>query len=528
MKKLFLILNLVVSINLLSMAPRGLLELSSVDVELFPSYDALEQTQAEVKRHGKAKTKVETIKIPKTVASKFRKLKEHCNGKPFVFVTDNQIAFEYLLGIAHATNMDGVVAQLDTQSVVDVLRMAVCLGFDNLDPIVSEVASKLALIDCGKLLSLPDDVQGLVAKSWVRENMAELACKFQSRIGKLGYCNYGLFLKDSRLIVIAKIRNDLIVEVYEGEGRWSSQKIECAGSITSVALSEDKKMIVTGGDKGEIIVWNYEFRIWSSHKLKDWNISSEFVRSVALSEDKRMIVTGAENCWKGNGEIIVWSDEGGRWSSQKLECDIGPVDSVALSKDKKMIVAGGDHGVIVCNYEGGRWSSSQTFNLSCAGIKSVVLSEDKKMIVAGGYGFFNENGRLAILSDKGEGWNCCTIRDGISIKSVALSKDKKMIVAGGKDHDIMIWSHESGEWRGQKLKGPGGCVALSEDKRTIFSVLDDVFIWNLPTKEDLTLPIVYTIAKDKLSECEKRLLRSKINIDKTHQALAKDIKKKLW
>jgi WD40 repeat protein len=537
MKKLFLILNLVVNINLLCMASMGLLELpgheqvANVDVEFFSSLDVLKQVQ-------KAKTKSETIKIPKTVASKFQMLAdqmlEYSKDNPLVVIAEDKDAFNNLLEIAKASNIDAAAAAVNKICVPDlaaVLELANYLNFENLGLIVSAVASKLgridlAWIDWEKLLGLPYLAQELVVKNWAESNRANLV-----EIGKqelMGHTREveSVAISDGKRIVSAGCDGKVIVWDLEEGGGWNKQELESHPCyICSVAISEDSKRIVSsGGYDRKVIVWDLEEG--AGYVNQELEGHTCWVRSVAISEDSKRIVSGGDD-----RKVIVWDlQEGGGYVKQELKGHTKNVLSVAISEDGNRMVSGGEDGkVIVWDLEEGIGYVKQELESHPCSIYSVAISQDgKKIVSAGSYG-------KVIVWDLQEGGNW--IKQELLghtgwVESVAISEDCKRIVSGGEDRKVIVWDLQEGiGYVKQELEGHTDSVysvALSQDSKRVVSSGDDfkVIVWNLLTEEDLTLPIICAIAKEGFSEDEKKLLLAEIDFEKIPHAL-KHLKNKL-
>jgi WD40 repeat protein len=527
MKKLFLILNLVATVNLMCMAPMGLLELpehANIDVEFFSSLKEFERIQ-------KAKTKIETIKIPKTVASKFQMLADQmleCSeNDPLTVIAEDRDAFNNLLAIAEASNIDAAAAVVNKIGVPDlpaVLELANYLNFKNLDLIVSAVVSNLtqiglAQIDWEKLFNLPYLAQDLVVKNWAENNRAKLVeMGKQELLGHTRWVNSVALSKDNKRIVSAGRDSKVIVWDLQEDGSWGKHLLKGhTDFVNSVALSKDSKKIVAAGSDGKVIVWDLqEDGSWGKHLLEG---HTGCVCSVAISEDGNRIVSGGSDY-----KVIVWDlEEGTGYVKHLLEGHTDWVNSVAISEDGKRIVSGGcDKRVIVWDLEeGGGWNK-QELEGHARWVNSVALSKDSKMIVSGG------GDRKVIVWDLQESGGYVKWELGGHtnfVLSVAISQDLKRIVSAGNDRKVIVWNlQEGGGYVKHLLEGHTSSVnsvAISQDGKRIVSGGDDnkVIVWDLLTEYDLTLPIICAIAKDNLSAAEKKLLLAKIDFEKIPHVL---------
>jgi WD40 repeat protein len=532
MKKLFLILNLVVNINLLCMAPMGLLELpgheqvANVDVEFFSSLDVLKQVQ-------KAKTKAETIKIPKTVASKFQMLAdqmlEYSKDNPLVVIAEDKDAFNNLLVIAEASNVGAISAAVNKLGVPDlaaVLELANYLNFENLDLIVSAMASNLTQIDCKELLGLPYLVQDLVVKNWAESNRAKLVEMGKQVLeGHTNWVNSVAMSQDSKRIVSAGRDSKVIVWDLQEDGSWGKYLLKGhTDFVSSVALSKDSKKIVAAGSDGKVIVWDLqEGTGYVKHLLEG---HTGCVSSVAISEDGNRIVSAGSDC-----KVIVWNlEEGTGYVKHLLEGHASIVNSVAISEDSKRVVSAGVDGkVIVWDLEEGTGYVKQMLEGHTDWIRSVVLSKDSKRIVSAG----DDHKVIVWNLQEGGGYVKWELEGHTDwVYSVAISQDRKMIVSAGNYCKVRVWNlEEDTGYVKHLLEGHTSSVysvALSQDSKRIVSAGNDnkVIVWDLLTEEDLTLPIICAISKEGFSEDEKKLLLAKIDFENIPHAL-KHLKNKL-
>ena len=68
----------------------------------------------------------------------------------------------------------------------------------------------------------------------------------------------------------------------------------------------------------------------------------EELTSVAISSDSQMIVSGSSD-----GTVRIWTQgENGQWNGTSLQGREGPVNSVAISSDSQIIVSGSSHKTV--------------------------------------------------------------------------------------------------------------------------------------------------------------------------------------
>ncbi|KAG6867473.1 hypothetical protein C0993_002343 [Termitomyces sp. T159_Od127] len=190
-------------------------------------------------------------------------------------------------------------------------------------------------------------------------------------------------------------------------------------NVTSVAFSSDSKHIVSGGQDGSILLWNWWNSISAEFKQLDGHAKA--VTSVAFSPDGKHIVSGSWDC-----SVRMWDSFTGAELMQ-LDKHTNWVTSVAFSPDGKHIVSGSwDNTVLIWNSSTG--AELLQLNGHTDKVSSVAFSPDSKHIVSGSYNhqvyMWNSSTGTQILQLNGH-----TDR----VTSVAFSPDGKYIVSGSWD-----------------------------------------------------------------------------------------------
>ena len=211
---------------------------------------------------------------------------------------------------------------------------------------------------------------------------------------------------------------------------WSIQTGECqmtfyghSGEVTSVALSRDNKIAVTGGDDHRVCVWETS----TGRLLKTYEGHSGRINSLSMDVDARLVLSGADD------EVFLWD----RTSGQRLRSFPGHNElfCVCLSEDGRFAVSSSD---VIRLWDVATESCLRTFK--CPGYAyTISLSFDGNFILSGGE---NHTLRLwGIGSDeclrefKGHTW---------SIRSCTFSPDSAFVVSWGNDHTIRLWQTNNG------------------------------------------------------------------------------------
>ncbi|MGH1396809.1 MAG: caspase family protein, partial [Trichormus sp.] len=131
--------------------------------------------------------------------------------------------------------------------------------------------------------------------------------------------------------ILAPVQNSLQQAMKVFTPFWGHQ-----GRVLSVAMSQDGKTIVSGGEDGSVRLWN----------LQGLSLAEPFrghqgvVWSVAISSDGQTIVSGGED-----GTVRLWNLQG-LPLAKPFRGHEGGVSSVAMSQDGQTIVSGGKDGTV--------------------------------------------------------------------------------------------------------------------------------------------------------------------------------------
>lgn len=247
------------------------------------------------------------------------------------------------------------------------------------------------------------------------------------------------------------------------------------GSITSIAISPDSKIIAFGDQECAVRLWDIEIGACLRVLLVG---QSEGIHAIAFSPGGRII---ASLGW--DHTICLWEVEGGKllkefkWSS-------GEIKTIAFTSDDQVIglVQDGDKISI--------WDIEKEFCLqvldeSSENIFHAAFSPDGRLVLA----VFDSSTVVLWETESGR----CLFRakacwDDIEIEDVpALSNDGQIIVKRGKDGTIRSWYAESGEClRVMTVPSNGYSVAFSFDGRMVAAGgAGNISLWDVETGECL-------------------------------------------
>lgn len=220
-----------------------------------------------------------------------------------------------------------------------------------------------------------------------------------------------------------------------GSVLWSVDNAH-AGGVTAMALSHNRRFLLTGGVLGEVRLWELRSRELISH-LKEHKLN---VTQIKLSEDDTVALScSRDRC------ILRWDLR----SEKRVHCHMqrmGGINDFVLTKSEREVISiGQDKKVVVWDNRENSHSLSMFINDEIDEGRGCALSHDGKYLVTGGsegilrlfelipnqVGSDGSNPALHLVSEsKGHSHG---------INSVAFSLDDKQIVSVGDDGGIFVW-----------------------------------------------------------------------------------------
>jgi WD40 repeat protein len=244
-------------------------------------------------------------------------------------------------------------------------------------------------------------------------------------------------------------------------------------SILGVAFGKESKWILIGGYTAEM--WDITSRK-QSHEL---DIPGDTVSCVSVNADKNLLAVG---CFEGVTRL--WDTTSKMPKRLKsLEGHDGAVRSVDLSRDGKWLASGGvDRTVKMWNVESGK--ELVTLRGHTEPVIAVAVSSDTKWVVSGSH---DNTARLWDLKTGQQ----LRIFEGHSrpVTSVAICPKNELLVTGGEDSKARLWEIGTGKQVGI-FEGHTGyirTVAITGNRKYVVTAGSDgtVRIWDLATQRQL-------------------------------------------
>jgi len=264
------------------------------------------------------------------------------------------------------------------------------------------------------------------------------------------------------------------------------------GSVFSVAISSDGTRIVTGCSDSYVPKDPVIARIWDAHTGKELMQLKEGTTwgatSIAISQDGKLIITGGSS---GDTKVRIWDAESGKESPVPLEHP-NWIWSVAISQDGSRIITGcADNIARVWDVPTGQLLHELKGHTEI--VTSVAISADGKRIITG-----SEDATARLWdADTGEELIPPFLNSGV-VWAVAISEDGQHILTGGDDYIVREWNVLPEKERLPLLthSAPVSAIAISKDGRRVVTGggnVDHSFVhvWDAETRKELRPPMIF-------------------------------------
>ena len=247
-------------------------------------------------------------------------------------------------------------------------------------------------------------------------------------------------------------------------------------SVNSVAVSTDRKYLISGSCDGTIKLWDLN----NGQELRTFTGHTSVVNAVAISTDTKYLVSGSDD-----HTLICWDLASGK----ELHTFIGHLDavySVAISADNKYLASGsGDNLIKLWDLTSGQ--ELRTYTGHSGKVNSLAISSDNKYLISG-----SDDGTIKIWNLAG-GQELHTLSGTSHISSVAVTTDNKYLASGSDDQTTILWDLASGKKlrtysSGQSDSVAINSVAISTDEKYLVSARGNtIHLWDLANGKELRI-----------------------------------------
>lgn len=248
-------------------------------------------------------------------------------------------------------------------------------------------------------------------------------------------------------------------------------------AITGVAFSPDGTSLVSASLDGSLLRWDL------AHPGEHLRLTAGTpgpIHAIAVSPDRHTIATGNEA-----RQVILWDLSTPSPVASVFQSQTSAVLSLAFSPDGKMLASGSRAGTILLWNTVTRQQSVPPFVKHTGSVDSLAFSPDGKLLASGG-----ADGNVIL-------WDRATAKPLFEpnrmhtgeVHSVAFSPSGNVLASASADRSILLWDVATGKSMGQPLTGHiGGIYSLAfVDEQRLVSGSEDkrAILWNIAATQRL-------------------------------------------
>lgn len=259
---------------------------------------------------------------------------------------------------------------------------------------------------------------------------------------------------------------------FEARGESNSSDRRYTSDSTSVAFSQNLKMIASGNREGSVVLWDLASQQRLGEPLKG---DATSVNSVAFSRDGSLLASASSD-----GFVYLWSVA----SSLALRKPLGShsgVRCVLFSPDGKLLASASEDGTVQlwdvrrrqplgAPLKGSRWAAS-SFAVNDQ-LWNIAFSRDGKLLAAGGKDGTVRFWDVAKRQPVGE-----PLLGSLEISAVAFSPDSRMLVTGSIRSGVQLWDVADRQTLGEPFRTSVTSFAFSPDGKLLVWGSNDGYIW---------------------------------------------------
>ena len=292
------------------------------------------------------------------------------------------------------------------------------------------------------------------------------------------------FSPDGERLVSGGSDNRVILWDVASRERLGEPSTEHMAPVRSVAFDPSGRYLVSASDDNDILLRDPAAgQVVAPPLTRETEVEfTHFLSSLALSLDGLALATGGQN-----GEILVWNLSQGEVVTQLVEGHPGAVYSLALSPDGSSIASiGAESNLNVWNVStGARTSQLSSEGRSPYPYAVAFRPESRELLV--GY----DDGSLRLWNFASPEQDSKPYKDqhASPVSSLAFSPDGSLAASGSLDGSIIVWDAKS-QVPIKKISGAGASVnslTFSADGATLATGLadDTMVLWDVATGQRL-------------------------------------------
>ncbi|MEA5515878.1 WD40 repeat domain-containing protein [Nodularia sp. UHCC 0506] len=244
-----------------------------------------------------------------------------------------------------------------------------------------------------------------------------------------------------------------------------------SGKVTSVAISSDGEVLVSGCADKTINIWNLE----TGKQIRTLTGNEGEVSSVAISPNNQFLAVGS--CEHPKSNVKVWNLKTGKLLHTLLGHQ-KPVNVVTMSHDGQ-ILASGSHKIKIWNLHTGDRICTLWHSFA---VHAVAISRDSKILASG-----SADTKIRLWNPRTGDPLRTFVGHSDEVKSLVISPDGQLLFSASADKTIKIWQLSTGELlhtlsnHSDEVKS----LVISPDGKILFSGSADrtIKIWQLSTGE---------------------------------------------
>ncbi|MEB3356361.1 MAG: DnaJ domain-containing protein [Synechococcales bacterium] len=253
------------------------------------------------------------------------------------------------------------------------------------------------------------------------------------------------------------------------EGNWHCVHtlIGHGDALTSLAVAQNGRVLVSGDEQGQVLLWNY-VKMGQAFGSLDGHRGA--VCAIAAASDGQLVATGGQDA-----TVRIWHLQTGDLV-RVFQGHTAPVTAIAFSPNRRMVISASEDRQI-CLWDLQQGSLFRTLAQHQAPVRAIAVSSDGQTLISGG-----DDSCIRL-------WN---LRTAICLKSlpvdhypvtaIALSPNRQDFVIGTHGSTVQVWNGIAGTvthtFSGHQ--NPIRSVVFRQDGQFIASGSDDrtVKIWS--------------------------------------------------